>query len=155
MKKKFLLLLFIASSLISADLTNIKTIKTSFIQKIKNSANNVLIYKGKMYAKKQNNLALWIYTQPVKKEIYYRDGDITIIEPDLEQATFAKLKTIPNIITLLKNAKSVSKNKLITKFNNTKYIIITDKKFVKYIAYKDEMQNQVVIQFVKSKYKYR
>ena len=151
MKKKFLFMILTASALISADLTNIKTLKTSFIQKIKNSSNNVITYEGKMYAKKKNNLALWIYDKPVKKEIYYRDGQITIIEPDLEQATFAKLKTIPNIITLLKNAKKISNNKLITVFNNTKYTIVTDKNFVKYIVYKDEMQNQVLIKFINPK----
>jgi len=148
MKKNFLLMFLTTSALISADLTNIKTLKTSFIQEIKNSSNNVIIYEGKMYAKKNNNLALWIYDKPVKKEIYYRNGNITIIEPDLEQATFAKLKTIPNIITLLKNAKKISKNKLITVFNNIKYTIVTDKNFVKYIVYKDEMQNQVLIKFI-------
>ena len=147
MKKKFLFLLLTTTALISADLANIKTIETNFIQKIKNSANKILTYKGKMFAKKENNLALWIYNSPVKKKIYYRDGNIVILEPELEQATFAKLEKIPNIITLLKNAKKVSKNKLVTTFNNTKYYIITDNKFVKYITYKDEMQNLVTINF--------
>jgi outer membrane lipoprotein carrier protein len=147
MRKKLLFLLLTTTALISADLTNIKTIETNFIQKIKNSSNNVLTYKGKMFAKKKNNLALWIYYSPVKKKIYYRDGDIVILEPELEQVTFAKLEKIPNIITLLKRAKKISKNKLVTTFNNTKYYITTDKKFVKYITYRDEMQNSVTIIF--------
>jgi len=151
MKKKLLLLLLSSMALISADFSNIKTIETSFIQKIKNSSNNVLTYKGKMFAKKEKNLALWIYNQPIYKKIYYRDGDIVIIEPDLEQVTFAKLKKIPNIITLLKRAKKVSTNKLVTVFNDTKYTITTDKNFVKYISYKDEMQNQVTIYFINPK----
>jgi len=149
MKKKLFMLILATSALISADLNNIKTLKTSFVQKIKNSTNNTITYKGVMFAKKANNLALWIYNRPIYKEIYYRDGNIVVIEPDLEQATFAKLKKIPNILTLLKNAKKISENKLVTVFNHTKYIITTDKNFVKSIQYKDEMQNSVEIDFIK------
>ncbi len=151
MKKKLLMMILVTSSLISADLTGIKTIKTSFVQKIKNSANSVIIYKGKMFAKKENNLALWVYDKPVKKEIYYRDGNIVILEPDLEQATFAKLDKVPNIITLLKKAKRVSKNTLVTTFKDTKYTIKTNHKNIEEISYKDEMQNHVSIDFINPK----
>ena len=144
-------MVLITSTLIATDLTNIKTIQTGFIQKIKNNTNNVLTYQGTMFAQKQNNLALWIYEKPIYKEIYYRDGKIVIIEPDLEQATFAKLEKVPNIITLLKNAKQISKNRFVTTFNNTKYKITTDNNFVKYIEYKDEMQNHVKINFINPK----
>ena len=151
MKKKLLMMILVTSSLISADLANIKTIKTSFVQKIKNTANSVIIYKGEMFAKKENNLALWIYDKPVHKEIYYRDGDIVIIEPELEQATFAKLDKVPNIITLLKKAKKVSQNTLVTTFKDTKYTIKTDHEKIKEISYKDEMQNKVSISFINPK----
>jgi outer membrane lipoprotein carrier protein len=151
MKKKLLFLFLTTSALISADLTNLKTLETNFIQKIQNSTNNVLTYKGTMFAKKKNNLALWIYNYPVKKKIYYRDGSITVLEPELEQVTFAKLEKIPNILTLLRKAKKVSKNRLVTTFNKTKYYITTNNNFVKDIKYKDEMQNVVTISFKKPK----
>jgi outer membrane lipoprotein carrier protein len=149
--KKIIFMLLMSSILIATNLTNIQTIQTSFIQKIKNNTNNVLTYQGTMFAQKQNNLALWIYEKPKYKEIYYKNGEIVIIEPDLEQVTFAKLEKAPNIITILKNAKQISKNKLITIFNNTKYKISTDDNFVKYIEYKDEMQNYVRIDFINPK----
>ncbi len=147
MKKILLLTILTISNLISAQLTEIKTISADFEQLITNDTKNTIKYKGKMYAKKENNLALWIYTSPIEKKIYYRDGDIVIIEPDLEQATFARLNKIPNIITILKNAKKVSKNTLVTYFNKTKYTITVDKNRVKKISYKDTMQNKVSIIF--------
>jgi len=148
MKKQLLFLLLSASALISANLSDIETLKTTFVQKITNNTSNTLVYQGKMYAKKKDNQALWIYEKPIKKKIYYKDGKIVIIEPDLEQATFARLKKIPNIITLLKKAKKISNNRFVTVFNGKKYLITTDKKFVKYIEYKDDMQNHVKISFI-------
>jgi len=151
MKKYILALLLITSSLISAELTNLKTISSNFTQLISNSSHNTIKYNGKMYAKKENNLALWIYTSPVEKKIYYRDGNIVILEPDLEQVTFAKLNKVPNIISILKRAKKISKNKLVATFNKTKYTITTNKNTVKKIQYKDEMQNRVTINFYNTK----
>jgi len=147
MKKLILSTLLVASSLISAELTNLKTISSNFTQLITNSSHNTIKYQGKMYAKKQDNLALWIYTSPIEKKIYYRDGDIVILEPDLEQVTFAKLNKVPNIITILKSAKKVSKNKLIATFNKTKYTITVNGDKVQRISYQDEMQNNVSIRF--------
>ena len=151
MKKIIFSVFILITNLISTELSNLKTISANFTQVITNESQNTIKYKGKMYAKKQENLALWIYTSPVEKKIYYRDGDIVIIEPDLEQATFARLNKVPNIITILKNAKKVSKNTLIANFNKTKYTIILEKNIVKRISYKDEMQNNVSIRFTNVK----
>ncbi len=151
MKRTILATLLITSSLLSANLTNLKTISSDFTQIITNSTHNTIKYQGTMFAKKKNNLALWIYTIPIEKEIYYRNGNIVILEPDLEQATFAKLNKIPNIITILKTAKKVSQNKLIANFNKTKYTILLDKDKIKSISYKDQMQNNVTINLNKVK----
>jgi len=148
MKKKLGLLLLLASSLISADLSRIKTIKTSFVQRIKNSSNNTITYKGSMLAKREKNLALWVYSSPVEKKIYYRDGNIVILEPELEQVTFAKLDQVPNILTLLKRAKKIAKNKFVTKFKSTRYTITTNSKNIEKIEYTDQMRNRVSISFI-------
>ena len=145
MKKYILALLVASSSLISAELANLKTISTNFTQLISNSSHNTIKYNGKMYAKKENNLALWIYTSPVEKKIYYRDGNIIILEPDLEQATFAKLNKVPNIISILKRAKKISENKLVAIFNKIKYTITIHNEIVKKIQLqKNQMQLHTV-----------
>ncbi len=151
MKKIIFSTLVAISSLISADLSNLKSISANFTQLITNSSHNTIKYQGKMYAKKQNNLALWIYTKPVEKKIYYRDGNIVILEPELEQVTFAKLNKVPNLITILKGAKKISDNQLVAKFNNTKYTITTNGDKISRVSYKDEMQNNVSIRFTNVK----
>jgi outer membrane lipoprotein carrier protein len=100
-----------------------------------------------MYATKQNNQALWVYTSPIEKKIYYKNGSIVIIEPELEQVIFAKLSKIPNVLTLLNNAKQVSANTLTTTFNNIVYKITTNGNKIKSISYTDEIQNRVLIEF--------
>jgi len=151
MKKIAVILTFLVSALFSLNLNDIKSIKTQFYQEIINSSGNKIYYKGTMFAKKDKNQALWIYQQPIYKEIYYLNGKIVIIEPDLEQATFAKLKKIPNIITLLKSAKKIDNNTYVTKFNNTKYFITLKNNTLYKISYIDEMKNKVNVTLINPK----
>jgi len=149
--KKILLVALFFINLVSADFGSIKTISTDFEQKVINESGQVLKYTGTMFAKKSENQALWIYTYPIEKEIYYKNGNIVIIEPDLEQATFAKINKVPNIITLLKRAKKVSEHRLVTRFNGTRYYILIDKNKIREISYVDEMKNKVSIRFIDTK----
>jgi outer membrane lipoprotein carrier protein len=125
----------------------LNSLESNFKQSITNEQNSRITYSGKMYATKQNNQALWIYTNPIDKKIYYKSGNIVIIEPELEQAIFAKLSRVPNVLSLLNSATRVSNNKLQTTFNNTVYTITTTGNKIKSISYTDEIQNRVVITF--------
>ncbi len=145
MIKRIFTISILVTTLVSARISDIKTISADFTQKVTNETNQVLLYKGTMFAKKKNNQALWIYTYPFEKEIYYKNGKIVVIEPDLEQATFAKLNKVPNILTLLKRAKKISHNRLVTRFNGTKYYITLYHNKISQIDYIDEMQNRVSI----------
>jgi outer membrane lipoprotein carrier protein len=141
------LLIFLFSTALSADLLSIYSISSDFIQEIVNVDNNKIVYRGKMYAKKHHNRTVWIYKEPITKYIYYKDGEIVIIEPDLEQATFAKLDNVPNILSLLKSSKRISKDKLVTKFNGNSYTIRVRGSKILRLEYLDEMQNRVDISF--------
>lgn len=146
--KKFLLSALLASTtLLSANITQLNSLESNFKQSIINDQNSRITYNGKMYATKHNNQALWIYTTPIEKKIYYKDGSIVIIEPELEQVIFAKLSKVPNVLSLLSGAKKVSANKLVTNFNNIKYTITTSEDKIKSISYTDEIQNRVIIEF--------
>jgi len=143
-----LALVGLLATLLSADISKIETLSANFVQKIVNSGQSSIVYSGKMYAKKKRNQTLWIYKKPIEKYIYYRDGSIVVIEPELEQATFAKLDKVPNILSLIRKAKKVSKNRFRTKFNGTTYDIdIRGDKILK-VKYLDEMQNRVTISFI-------
>ena len=147
LKKILLSTIFLSCTLLSANITQLTSLESNFKQSITNDQNSRITYSGKMYASKQNNQALWIYTSPIEKKIYYKDGSIVIIEPELEQAIFAKLSKVPNVLNLLNSAKQISENRYETTFNNVKYTIEVAGDKIKNIVYTDEIQNRVNIEF--------
>ena len=152
MKKTiFSFLILTSSTFLAADISTLNTFESNFKQTITNDQNSRITYHGKLYAKKDHNQALWIYTDPIDKKIYYSSGKVVIIEPELEQAIFAKLDKVPNILSLLKQAKKVSENTYITTFNNTQYKILVNHNQIENISYKDELHNRVNIAFVNQK----
>ncbi len=100
-----------------------------------------------MYATRENNQALWEYSDPINKNIYYKGGQLVIIEPELEQVIYAKMDKIPNILTILDNAVKTGENHLQTSFNNIKYNITMNGNKIDKIEYQDEMENIVRITF--------
>jgi len=149
--KLFVLSSLFLSSTISANSLNIQTLESNFKQSITNDQNAKIVYTGKMYAAQAKNQALWEYDTPIVKKIYYKDGKLVIIEPELEQVIYAKLNKIPNILKLLKSAKKISENTLQTRFNSITYNITTAGNKIENIFYTDEMQNKVVISFTDEK----
>jgi outer membrane lipoprotein carrier protein len=136
---------------LSADIQNLQSFSANFKQIVHNDQNARIVYSGKLYAKKKNNQALWIYTNPIDKKIYYSSGKVVIIEPELEQAIFAKLDKVPNLITLLTKAKKIGEHTYRTSFNNTQYTIIFKNGNLSEIDYKDELQNRIKILFSNQK----
>jgi len=149
--KQFLFSSLFLSSTILANNLNIQTLESNFKQSITNDQNAKIVYTGKMYATQAKNQALWEYSTPIVKKIYYKGGKLLIVEPELEQVIYAKLDKIPNILKLLKSAKKISKNSFQTKFNAITYTITTDGNTIENIRYIDEMQNSVVISFTQER----
>ena len=148
MKTKVFLFLLLLSEIVRANVTaDLKSFASDFTQTIVNEQNARITYKGKLYATKANNQAVWIYTSPVNKKIYYTNGKVVILEPELEQAIFAKLDKVPNILTLLKEAKKIGKGKYVTMFNKIRYTITFAGKKPSKITYTDELHNRVQILF--------
>jgi len=149
MKIKYFIMSSIFSLNISyANILNIDSIKSDFRQIITNNQNAKISYSGKMYATKSQNKALWRYISPVSKDIYYLgSGKLIIIEPSLEQAIYAKLNKVPNILKLLQNAKKTPSGLLVTNFNGIKYFIKANNNKIEKVSYTDEMQNRVNIIF--------
>ena len=150
-KRIFLFVCLLGTSLFAADIQNLQSFSASFKQIVHNDQNTRITYSGKLYAKKQNNQALWIYTDPIDKKIYYSGGKVVIIEPELEQAIFAKLDKIPNLITLLNKAKKIGEHTYRTTFNGTDYTIMFKNGDLSEIRYKDELQNKIRILFTDQK----
>ncbi len=151
-KKLFVFFTAWGGTLLNAHNLHIQTIQTHFTQKVTNEQGATVTYHGKMFANQRSNKALWEYTAPVHKKIYYTgDGKLVIIEPELEQAIFAKLHKVPNILKLLSEAKEGKKGELHTRFNSIDYTIHTNGNKITSIRYHDEMQNRVMISFTNEK----
>jgi len=150
-KRVFLFLTVLSTTAFATGIDNLKSFESDFRQTIVNDQNAHIIYRGKLYAKKDKNQALWVYTSPIEKKIYYSSGKVVIIEPELEQAIFAKLDKVPNILTLLKKAKKIGDERYVTTFNNIRYIITMKKGVLQQITYTDELHNKITILFENQK----
>ena len=146
-KKAFLLLILLTGALSASPVASMQTFSADFEQHIVNAQKSQITYRGKLFAKRAHNRALWIYTAPVDKRICYNSGEVVIIEPELEQAILARLDKVPNIITLLQKAKRTGPGRYVTTFNNIHYTIIFKEGILSEIRYTDELHNRVTIRF--------
>ena len=124
---------------------DIHSIKANFIQTITNEQNSTIKYSGKFYARSDDK-ALWIYQKPIKKELYFIEGKIIIIEPELEQVIFSRAKKLPKILDILKSAKKEN-DKLIAYCCDTTYAITIKNNKIISVSYKDKVGNDVKINF--------
>jgi len=148
LKKKIFLFLISAGTLFAvSDIRDLRTFSADFEQQVVNDQKSRITYRGKLYATQQQSRALWRYTSPIDKRIYYGNGKVVIIEPELEQAIFAKLDKVPNLITLLSKAKKIGDHTYRTTFNNIKYTIVFQNGKLNEIRYRDELHNKIVIRF--------
>ncbi|MBZ7973688.1 LolA-like outer membrane lipoprotein chaperone [Campylobacter molothri] len=141
MKKIFIFFLITMVKIWAIEL-DFNTYSSNFTQLVK-SKNSTLHYSGYFIISKDK--AFWEYTTPNKKEIYIDKNRVVIIEHDLEQAILSKLENIPNLKQIFKNAKPISENKLLAKYEKVNYTIILDQDKIQSISYKDEFENDVTI----------
>ncbi|MFB1644677.1 LolA-like outer membrane lipoprotein chaperone [Campylobacter molothri] len=141
MKKIFIFFLITMVKIWAIEL-DFNTYSSNFTQLVK-SKNSTLRYSGYFIISKDK--AFWEYTTPNKKEIYIDKNRVVIIEHDLEQAILSKLENIPNLKQIFKNAKPISENKLLAKYEKVNYTIILDQDKIQSISYKDEFENNVTI----------
>jgi outer membrane lipoprotein carrier protein len=128
-----------------AGVFDFETISSEFKQTITNEENSKIIYKGNFYATNKAK-ALWVYTSPIDKKIYFSQKKVTIIEPELEQAIITNLQNTPNLTDILKSAKKTKENKYETIYDGVKYIIVVKNKNIDTISYMDKLENNVKIE---------
>ncbi len=147
---RIILLVLAIISFTHAYFNNLSTFQADFKQILKNDRNDTITYTGKLYADK-NEKALWIYKTPVFKKIYYKNKQVVIIEPELEQVIISKLNKVPNILNILQKAKKIKKNLYLAKCCKNSYKIYLKNGVISKITYKDKMQNGVTIIFSNQK----
>jgi len=143
----FLSILFLN---IYANVFDFKTLQSDFIQTITNEQNSTITYKGSFYATSRQ-VALWIYKTPVRKKVYFIKNKVVIIEPELEQAIITNLQNSPNFTSIIKSAKQISKNRYMTRYEDTNYYIDIKNKNISQITYRDKLDNRVSIKLKNQK----
>lgn len=144
----FFILGFLTLSFLNAnDIKNLDSFFGNFKQTITSDSKSVIEYNGKVFIKKSGKI-LWQYETPIKKNVYIDNSMAIVDEPELEQAIFTKLDNEINIIKLLNEAKKVDNENYISTINGIKYSIKVNGDKISKIAYKDELDNLVAINFL-------
>ena len=144
MKKIFFAALLVTSSF--ANINNITSFEADFLQKITDDKGVKITYEGHIMVSKPI-YALWKYTKPIKKSVYIVPYKIIVIEPEIEQVIIKRIGDDFNFFEILKNAKKIAKNKYLAKFKNKEYILKIKGSNLESISYKDELENDVIIEF--------
>lgn len=137
-------------SLFGNDLKDIRSYEASFTQTIVNNSGKEIVYDGYLYIQQPSNI-VWKYTDPIEKDVFVINTNVTIIEPDLEQAIISKIEKEINILELIKNASKVSKHTYLSSIDGKDYTLTIDNNILQKITYKDEVDNNITIQFTNSK----
>ena len=126
------------------------TMQANFIQTITDDKNSTITYEGTMSAKRPN-MAMWHYLKPVDKSIYITSNDVTIVEPELEQAIIKHLTNTIDILAILASAKKVGKDSYVALYGDKEYHVLIQDEIIERITFKDAFDNTVKIIFSKQK----
>ena len=144
MRKIILTAILVASSY--ANINNINSFEADFLQNITDDKGTKITYNGHIKASKPR-YALWQYIKPIQKSVYILPNKIVIIEPEIEQAIIKHLNGNFDFFKIIQNAKKVAKDTYLAKFENKEYTLKIESTKLKSISYKDEFENNVVINF--------
>lgn len=143
---RFLFIFFFTCKLIFA--AEIENISSDFTQTVTSNENISLVYKGNFVAIKNDNLAFWNYTEPLQKQIFFSNIQVVIVEPDLEQAIISSLEQVTDLSSILNEAieKKGLNETVELKIMDIKYKIFFNDELPIKITYKDELENDVIIE---------
>jgi len=128
----------------------INTMQADFVQTITDEKNSTISYQGDMLAKRPN-LARWHYDRPIEKTVYITTAQVTIIEPELEQAIIKHLNNSIDILAILASAQKKDHDHYIAYYDDKEYHITLDKKQITSLYYWDAFDNRVEITFTDQK----
>ena len=149
---KLLALLSMTFSLLLADIELPDNFQADFTQKITNTKQKVITYKGKVRFT-NDRLFKWSYKEPTQKEVCTDGFELLVVDHDLEQVSAFMITKGIDIAKILKKATLYTENIYVAEYENKKYTIQVDKRQrLHSIAYYDDLDNKVQIVFKKMKY---
>lgn len=149
---RLLSLLLLAISTLSANIELAENFQADFIQKITNTKEKVITYRGKVRFSNET-LFKWSYKEPTQKEVCTNGLELLVVDHDLEQVSAYLISNGIDIAKILNQAKLHSKNIYVAVYENKQYTIQVDnKQKLHSIAYFDDLDNKVQIVFKHMKY---
>jgi len=151
--KKIILISLISLNLFGNNIVVPDYFKANFIQTLKTPKGKITEYKGIFRFNKPEKIK-WEYIKPIKKEICSNKDFISIVNHNLEQATFYKgTSTHFDLPKVLRNAKHYKNKTYTAKLGGILYTLVVDSKNrLSQILFKDKLDNIINIQFKKMKY---
>jgi len=151
---KLVLLTFIMSGMLFAQIHVPENFQADFTQTITNPKKKVITYNGKVYFSNKNRLK-WEYLSPTKKEVCSDGIEVLVVDHDLEQVSNYLINKGFDLAEVLKKATPYKEKKsvFIAKYENKEYTIQVDAKGqLARVAYYDDLDNTVLIVFKRMKY---
>ena len=125
---------------------SLETLQCDFNQTITDEQNVSLVYSGNLHAKRPA-LAHWHYSKPVIKDIFIEDRQVTVVEPELEQAIIKEIGDDIDIIAILTHAKARSDTLYEARYHDRSYLIYLNGTTLERIVYDDDFGHSTVIRF--------
>lgn len=142
--------LFFISSIVSlqaqSDITLPSSFEANFEQSITSDTGKKISYSGKI----QCSLPYikWNYITPTKKDVCTDTQELIVVDHDLEQISLYQMDDNLDLGAIIKNAKPHRKTVYIASYKNRSYTLQVDgKQRLSRIAYKDNLDNNVLIIF--------
>lgn len=143
---RLLLVTLLAISSLFAISEHTETMQADFVQTITDEKNNTITYRGDMLAKRPYK-AMWHYKEPIEKRVYITAKNVTVVEPELEQAIIKKMADTIDILSILASAKKEKNDSYTAYYNDKAYHITLTNGAIKTIRFTDAFDNSVKILF--------
>ncbi len=119
--------------------------EAEFVQKVTNPRKKVIKYSGTLLMDDGRRFK-WSYVEPTRKEVCSDGKRVIVVDHDLEQVSFYRMKKGFDLGAVLARAKHYRENLYTAKYQGRTYTLAVDGKgHVEQVAYRDDMDNVVNI----------
>jgi len=144
--------LLFGQSIVNPPVTLPVSFQAHFKQTITNDQKKQIIYRGKIDFSSPNHFK-WRYSIPTKKEVCTDGAKLQVVDHDLEQVSTYMIDKGLDLPAILKSAKLHRKSVYVAKYQGKSYTIqVNSRQELSRIAYKDDLDNTVLIVFSKMRY---
>ncbi len=143
---RLLLIILLSFTSLFGFIDTINTFSANFEQHITDDQNKSIVYTGNIQAKRPN-MALWNYETPVKKQLFIREQQVVILEPELEQAIIKNVSSDIDIFTIISKATKISDEMYLAEYRDMEFILKIKDGVIQAISYEDVFENSIVLTF--------